>query len=748
VKFYTAEADGQREFYARVGINPDLSHNTDGVDRGNLYENKLNIDNIYKVLFQAVKYASRIRERGERLPANILLNDLNKETVYIFQSADLLSDIEKVYFGGASKGNDEYTANAEYKKIDYSNSTGLQELLTYVNSENFIRYHIDRNNILGLSRQFYRHEQDKDAFIKGADAEIRKPKFLADRIFPYTKADNLEFEDIMDCLNPGLLQREQGAYYTPPAYVRQMHKMLKKAISEVPAGMDYLIIDRCAGVGNLQEGLPDEILEHCVLSTIEFNEYVILRYKFGDRCRVVIPNTDALAYDIIPAEHNGQGVTNDYVREKVNDQNCVVILMENPPYSEAGSGGAQNTGRKENEWKKSRVIGQMRAEHKGVVLNDLSNLFIWSGFKYYLTKPQDSFILYSPTKYWRNQNLVNKKFADGFLCNRREFHASQVSAIGCIWWKNIEDTTTENLTLTPYDIFGGDTVRATDDITIRKAWHMLSEAYDTRTFADDRFNGIICEKDGSEFIEDGRKIAVTNPLFNENIIGYIQADSFSIDRKVVRLLRAAVYNGHGFYVRSDNFLEKLPLFVAAAFPYDKWYKTDVYSKSYDGQGRHLTDGEFLKRCLIYTALTPKNKCLSFTGSDNRFYRNELCFDGANPLDGTLAQKALDDYLTRGLALSGAERILLKYWNDVMFETKNTDEYKASLEKGDMRYGLWQIMREINIQIDSGRKDRKGGTVWVYKYPALNTEIKKLDAALKKYYGEYIIPSLFEYELIK
>ena len=61
MKQYNVEVEGQREFYSRVGINPDLSHNTDGVDRGNLYENKLNIEDINKVLFQAVKYASRIR---------------------------------------------------------------------------------------------------------------------------------------------------------------------------------------------------------------------------------------------------------------------------------------------------------------------------------------------------------------------------------------------------------------------------------------------------------------------------------------------------------------------------------------------------------------------------------------------------------------------------------------------------------------------------------------------------------------
>ena len=745
MKAYLAEIDGQREFYSRIGINPDLSHNTDGVDRGNLYENKLNIDNINKVLFQAIKYASRIRIRGEKLPANIILNDLNREIVYIFQSADLLVDIEKVYFGAASKGNDEFTTTAKHTEIDYSQSSGLMQLLQYVNSDNFVKYHIDKFNIIGLSQQYYKVKPDKDSFVKGINAEIRNPVVLQDRIYPYEKANNLEFEDIMDCLNPGLLQREQGAYYTPKAYVEEMHKLLYKAISEIPVGMDYIIIDRCAGTGNLEEGLPDEVLKHCILSTIEFNEYVILNLKYGDKCLVVIPNTDALAYDIIPAEHNEQGIANDYIREKVNDENCVVILMENPPYSESGSGGVQNTGKKENAWKQSFVIEKMREEYKGVVLNDLSNLFIWSGFKYYLKKPCDSYILYSPTKYWRNQNLVNKQFRGGFFCNRKEFHAKQISAIGCIWWGNLEDTQTKELVLAPYDVEFDKVVRANDDIIIKKAYHNLSEAYDMRCFEEDVYNGIISELDGKEFKNDGRQITITKPLYNKNIIGYMDVHSFSIDRKLVHLTRVANYQGHGFYLRSDNYLEKLPLFVAATFPYDKWYKTDVYSKSYDGQGAFVTDKDFLKRCLIYTALTPKNKCQSLIGSDKRFYKNELCFDK----EDTLAYNSLKDFINNGYELSEAEENLLKYWNDVVFEIKRTEEYKKVIKQyPDFRFGLWQIMEDINIKIDSGRKNRKGEPVLVYKYANLNTAIKTLDTTIKMYYETYIVPLLFKYELIK
>lgn len=743
MKSYINEADGQREFYLRVGINPDLSHNTDGVDKGNLYENKLNIDNIYKVLYQAIKYASRIRIRGEKLPSNIVLNDLNKEVVYVFKSSDLLYDIEKVYFGAASKDNDKYNTTAKYKTIDYSDSEGLSKLLKVVNNEKFTKYHIDKYNIVGLSLQFYKVEQDKDKFIKGKNAEIRKPRILSDRVFPYTCENNLEFEDIMDLLNPGLLQREQGAFYTPVAYVEKMHEMLFKAIKEIPEGMDYVIIDRCAGTGNLEEGLPDDILKHCILSTIEFNEYVILNLKYGDKCLVVIPNTDALAYDIIPAESNEQGVSNDFIREKVNDDNCVIILMENPPFSESGSGATQKTGKKNNSWKKSFVMNKMKKDGcKGVVLNDLTNLFIWSGFKYYLNKPTDSYILYSPTKYWRTQNLVNKKFADGFLCNRKNFHAKQVSATGCIWWKNIDDNSTTSLTLTPYDIVNNTISIATNDITINKAYRNLSEAYDKRVF-NDTFDGIICERNGKEFLDNGRKVYI-KPVYNDNIIGYLVASNFQIDRKDVVLTRCGLYKAHGFFLRNDNFIEKLPLFVTSTFPYDKWYKTDVYSKSFDGNGSYLADKEFLKRCLIYTSLTKKNKCRSFEGSDHRFYRNELCFDKNHD---TLAWIELQRMLNNGLKLSSSESTLLKYWSDVVFEAEKTDEFLNN-NNTKMRYGFWQIFDDFNIKTDSGRLNRKGKPIMVYKYPTLNTEIKKLDNALKEYYANEIIPSLFKYELIK
>jgi hypothetical protein len=742
---YLTEIEKQREFYKHIRINPDLRNNTDGVYKGNLFENKLNIDNIDQVLFQAIKYASRIRERGEKLPANIILNDLTEETAYIFQSKDLLTDIEEVYFGAASKNNDGFYTKAKPQKINYSNNTGLRCLLEVIGDEKYTPYHVDYNNILGLSWAYYKVKQDKDGFLKGADAEIRRPTILKDRIIPYAEPDNFEFEAIMDCLNPTFLQRELGAYYTPPAYANKMHEMLIRAIEEVPKGMDYAIIDRCAGVGNLEKGLPDHVLSHCILSTIEPNEYQILRWKYADKSAVVIPNRDALAYDVIPAKTDGAGhTTNDYVRKRVSDPNCVIILVENPPFSEAGAGGVQTSGKKENKWKESFVYGEMKKDLKKATLNDLANLFIWSGFKYYLTKSTDSYILYAPIKCWSFQHVVNKQFKDGFLGNRRHFHAKLNAAISCIWWQNEDDGSLRELSLVPYDIDKkGRYVPADKPVTIKRAQTLLSSAYEKRVFADDQ-DGILCEKNGKEVCGDRKERC--KPIFNDNIVAYLVSHGFSIDRKHAYLVRCGIWDGHGFFVRSDNFVEKLPLFVAAVFPYDKWWKADVYAKTYDGEKQHLSDKDFLKKCLLYTGLSQKNKCRSFQGSDGRFYRNELCFHG----EDTLASRAMKDFEISGLyGLDSTEKALMGYWKDVLREAANTDEYKETIKQyGHTKYGLWQIMEEINLKVPSGQKNRYGKDIMKRKYPSLNTEIDKLKNALKKYYELDIIPRLFYYELIK
>ena len=115
-KHYDIERHGQADFFDNFHIdylhdNSILIDNTDGVYHGNILEFKLNISNTGKVLLQAIKYLSRMRIKGESVPARIMLIDLNDTKVYVYHSADYIDDIQKVYVGASSVGNDAFNRN-------------------------------------------------------------------------------------------------------------------------------------------------------------------------------------------------------------------------------------------------------------------------------------------------------------------------------------------------------------------------------------------------------------------------------------------------------------------------------------------------------------------------------------------------------------------------------------------------------------------------------------------------------------
>ena len=110
-------------------------------------------------------------------------------------------------------------------------------------------------------------------------------------------------------------------------------------------------------------------------------------------------------------------------------------MLENPPYRD---NTADNTEEKKGKVAKSYVYEQLKQEKTDQALHrDLSNLFIWSAQKYYLTKPDDYYINYSPVKYFKSIKLCEKDFIDGYLLNREHFHASP-SSISLMMWNNRE----------------------------------------------------------------------------------------------------------------------------------------------------------------------------------------------------------------------------------------------------------------------------------------------------------------------
>lgn len=807
-KKFLSEREGQEKFFADLKISADveLTYNTDGVYRGTLFEFKLTISDINKVLFQAIKYLSHRRIKGEPVPAQILLVALNEEKAYLFNSSDFIADIEIPYAGAASKNNADFTTKIRPEKINFGNLAGLTRLTKILAIEKYTKIHIDLFDVVGWANHFYlaNPSANKIKFFQ----ELRAPKHFAAYIYPW-KGKEEDFKYIMDLLNDTQHKKELGAFYTPPAYCRQATALVRRAIKQIPKGHDYIILDRCAGTGNLEEFLTDkpvnaitigelgryidtdlkakylqskatvittfysrrnfeEItvgelekhktkislhdfifdneLSHAIVNTYELKEWIVLNERIGNRVKLIIPppqevstkealvdGGDALSEQFVTGQ-TARGMTKQYhesiatLLDYVKDKKTNIILYENPPYRDEAAKIKNKNTKKSFIYEEFKKAGTNEASHR-----ELANLFIWSGWEYYLIKPNDCFVLFSPIKYWKSLGLGEKKFIDGFLFNRQFFHAGP-SAISCILWQNIPDSV-EELTLKAFDIDDKDTIEQEDDemfyikdIVIKKVHKSMQQAYkDSRIFNDDIETNVVCDLSGLE----SDKIVVHKAVYNKNIVGHLRITSYNLDPISYSLTSTITYNGleksQGFYLRSDNFIDKLPLFAAKLYPQKNWFERDVYFTTADGGDRYLKDKEFLKSCFIFTGLSQRNHCRSFDGSDGRFYKNELCFD-----KGTIASNKLKDY-----KLTKDEQDLVDTFSDVLKKAKTTENYNKKFT-----YGTYQIDEELNTRYLSDNDE------WIYDYPELNTAINGLKTKLAKYYEAVIQPKLFKYELLK
>lgn len=356
---YITEREGQIEFYntflplidPTLKLEDILADDNDGVLNGNLLEFKLRINDLNAVLFQCIKYLSSLRVKGKPVPANIVIVDLNGEQAYLYKSEDYLADIEKLYDGGASKANAGFVGATYNEKYAYgSDALASSELIKKLRENNFTKIHIDENCIVGWATAFYRAVPTarKEDFI-GDDSgrhktigEIRNPSTFKEYIIPYTGATNVKFQYLMDKLNDTLQKKNLGAFYTPEVYANKSHELLRKAIARVPEDNDYVIIDRCAGTGNLEKGLSNEELSHCILSTIEYYEYKVMQELLGSKVRHIIPPNEASdtfnaglvrGADALSEEY----INNPVIRQYIDNPKCTIILFENPPYAETTS---------------------------------------------------------------------------------------------------------------------------------------------------------------------------------------------------------------------------------------------------------------------------------------------------------------------------------------------------------------------------------------------------------------------------
>lgn len=759
---YNTEREGQIEFYQtflplidpNLSLEDILSDDNDGVLNGNLLEFKLRISDLNAVLFQCVKYLSALRIKGKPVPANIVIVDLNGEQAYLYKSDDYLADIEKVYVGGASKSNAGFIGQPYLEKYMYgADQLAAANLIKHLKEKEFTRIHIDENCIVGWATAFYKAMPTarKEDFI-GDDTgkhktigEIRNPSIFATYIYPYTGVSNVKFQYLMDKLNDTLQKKNLGAFYTPEVYAQKSHELLRMAIDRVPAGNDYVIIDRCAGTGNLEKGLTDEELSHCILSTVEYYEYKVMQEILGSKVRHIIPPVEAAdtfqaglvkGADALSKEY----IENPIIKQYIDDPNCTIILFENPPYAETTSAEHQRKGqgKKSSAWKNSFLIGEMKKVLKGTVTNDLGNAFIWSAFKYYLRQPTDSYVVYSPVKYWKVQHLIDKKFILGFAFNRRWFHTNIDACIMVALWSN-EDAVLDSFQLHGYDYNEKDGNLVNIGMLDVKRIHRSISAtyYDKRVIPIPDRQGILCALNGLEKVGGVQR---NKPASGTDILGYMVTHSSGFDNPDLdsSLLVGGRYDGNGFYLRKDNYLSKMPLFAMSRYiTYNReWTERARIMKSGDGADRFSADvasgklDQWLLKCLLFTCVEMQNHMRTFTGSDGHFYRNELCMDTTN--GETVASNDL-----KRLIRGNAEQCIIDQWETLLTAAKQTKEYNPALT-----YGVYQIFAEI----DTSYKDEDGKTVW--NNLEVHSALQTLKTLVKNYYNTAIVPTLFEYEFLK
>lgn len=751
MKTYNTEREGQLAFFKNIGINAEqaLIENTDGVWNGNLLEFKLSISDTNKVLFQCVKYLSKLRISGTSVPRNIVMIDLNRYTAYIYDAQNFYEEIHKVYSGGASVANEGFDSKGvQPRKLEYSNSTDMDELKRILKQTEYVKIRIDENCIVGWAERYYRENPTASkADFLGDDGEfshegeIRNPVKFRDFIVPYEGETNEKFKYLMDKLNDRLKKKKLGAFYTPEAYAKKAHELLQLAIARVPEGNDYVIIDRCAGTGNLEAVFTDEELSHCILSTYEYFEYKVLFERLGDKVRHIVPPTEQnIEFSsglIVNADAmSKEFIDNEVIRRYIDDPKVTVIMYENPPYQDSSAITFVEDNDKSKKVKTDNNEKFVMNEFKKLALpslneklgsaREISNLFIWSAIHYYLRQKTDSLIIFSPVKYFKNVGITKLNMVKGFAFNRKYFHATE-SVISCCFWTN-EYSNDNSWSLEIVDIVAEETVKLQNTLTIKRVSNGISAFNDKRNFEDDVDDGIVCNSDGQPIDNwNGKK-----SKYNQNIIAYMAANGLGMDA-IKRFLcrsgyKVGVTQSFGFYLRKDNYLDKLPMWVSKLFPQDNWYDKDVYNTTADGGDRYTKDHDFLKSCLIYTCLSRYNKCLSFDGSDGRFYRNELCFHKDAVAMNDLAKFKLDD----------EEKKLLEVWNRVLEKAAATGKM---IEK--FTYGPYQIEQEINTfhKDETGKKN-------IYDYPELNAELNTLKALLKTYYKTHIREKMFEYELVK
>ena len=694
---YPVELDAMRAFYNEIGYpegRVDYSCNTDGRpivnfgthQLGSLVEFKVVSKSNSDVFNQMKRYIRAYNARGLSLPKYgvYIITESQKYTVFnleyetycenavICSNLDLVVDLERK------------TSNAD----SWINNTETQK--GWIDENSIVAY----NDIYFSSRG--KSRKKKDDFI----TELANPTIL--NIKPYEWQPDGDMErKLLDCLGSEELKKRLGAFFTPEYAARQSTNYVRNIIRNLSEDEDYVIVDRCAGGGALEQFFTEEELSHCILSTMVFAEKTTLKGLYEGKVKAILPldeTTDSEGCmpsgDALSEEFNdGLSTVLEICRRETESRGkkLVVIGLENPPYKTAGSEAIRGNGREVKSSSDNFITEKMKesGKLKNRALVDFANKFIWSGFEYFF----DYYVVYAPIKYWKNQNVVDKKFLEGSIANRADFHATE-GGISIISWKN-EDTVNEHITL---QARVGNEIK---DVIINKL-HQTPDTLFTYKKQDD----------GEDIWYE---LTSGTPDFKHGYIGN--------QRNI-----AHQKSGIGGFINVDdpNFKNILPLFVANCYTCKDFTEKEIIMKSGDKGTLYQEDKEFLEDCFLWCCLTDRNKCIS-----DRTRQNEMALEQNSKAD-QIVDRTKDHRMK-----------LICEWRNVITQAKSCEEYNPNY-----KYGLAQIISDIDINIDTAMTDKNGKFLQKKKNQNLDDAIISLKTELKKFYSDYLEPKLFEYELLK
>ena len=179
----------------------------------------------------------------------------------------------------------------------------------------------------------------------------------------------------------------------------------------------------------------------------------------------------------------------------------------------------------------------------------------------------------------------------------------------CALWSN-ENSDIKEILIKGFDI-DEKTKSLSEEIKlpIKQCFSLFSEKYYDKNKYDDTKDGVLLDFDGTE-IDSNRSSVTQTPYYNENILGYLAVKGANFDNPdaSVHLLRTGEYDGHGFYLRTTNYLLSLPMFAASRYiTYNReWTERARIMKSADKAETFFADAKngklnnFFLKCLLFT----------------------------------------------------------------------------------------------------------------------------------------------------